>query len=110
MANSVIQLVRNDTEPQVELTLSDDSGPIDLTGKTVNVYIRRNAREGVLLTRQAITFSASEADGKAFLVWNAGDLDLERGSYEAEVEIEGSGGFRQTVFETLQIEVREDFA
>ena len=105
-----IQLVRNDTAPALELTLSDSYGPANLTDSIVFLYIRRNPREGVLLTREAAIPGATATDGKAYVFWGEGDLDLPRGIYEAEIEVQGSGGSRQTVFETFEIEIREDFA
>lgn len=105
-----IQLVRNDTGPALELSLSSSDGPANLTDSAVFLYLRRNPREGVLLTREASVPSATAAEGKAYIFWGQGDLDLRPGVYEAEIEIKGSGGSRQTVFELFEIEIRDDFA
>jgi len=110
MANPIIQLVRNDTEPQLELVLSSGSSPLDLTGKRVYLHLRRNARSGVLLTREAVVPTNTATEGKAYVDWADGDLDLSRGTYEAEIEVTGTDNYRQTVFEVLELEVREDFA
>lgn len=112
MANELIQLVRNDTEPQLELKLTESlsSSALDLRNKRVFFYLRRSPREGVLVTREAIIPSTTAADGIAYIDWGVDDLDLPRGSYEAEIEVTGPDDFRQTVFETLEIEIREDFA
>ena len=106
----IIQLVRNDTGPALELSLSDSDGPADLSDSTVFFYLRRNPREGVLLTREATVPSNTATEGKAYVFWGEGDLDLPGGVYEAEIEIQGSGGARQTVFEIFEIEIRDDFA
>lgn len=112
MANEVIQLVRNDTEPQLELKLTESltSGPMDLSNRRVFFHLRRNPREGVLLTREALIPGTTATDGVAYVDWGVDDLDLPRGVYEAEIEVTGTDDFRQTVFETLELEIRENFA
>ena len=110
MANPTIQLVRNDTQPQVQLNLSDEGGPLDLANKTVKLHLRKNARSGVLLTREAFIPTGTADQGLAYIYWSEGDLDLDRGSYEAEIEVVGQGSYRQTVYEILEVEIREDFA
>lgn len=111
MVNKPIRVVRNDTRPQVELTLTDElSGePMNLSDATVYLHLRRSAREGVLVSREAVVRSDEASLGRAVIVWQQGDLDLPRGTYQAEVEVVATGGFRQTVFDTLEIELREDF-
>lgn len=109
--NKLIRVVQNDTRPQVELTLTDElSGePMNLSDATVYLHLRRSAREGVLVSREAVVREDEASLGRAVVVWSEGDLDLPRGTYQAEVEVVATGGFRQTVFDMLDIEVRGDF-
>lgn len=107
-----IQLVRNDTQPQVRLRILDSGGsqPLDLRGKTVKVFIRKNPRQGVALTKKAHIFPKSAQNGYAFVVWRENDLNLRGGGYEFEVEVSDDFGFRHTCFDIFEIEVRDDFA
>lgn len=107
----LLRFVSGDTRPQVELTLTrTDGSVVDLTSATVTLHLRKNARGGVLVSREAYVNPAEAAQGRAIIIWDEGDLELDRGSYEAEVEIVYPTGARETVFDVLQVEIREDFA
>ena len=110
MSDSLVQVVRGDTQPQIRIRVKDGSIPMDLRGKNVLIHVRRNPRSGVILSKTALTTEDSAQDGYAFLVWDVGDLDIERGSYQFEIEVTNNMGFRYTVFETFELEVRDDFA
>lgn len=110
MSDSLVQVVRGDTQPQVALYLEEGSEPMDLSGKDVLVHIRRNPRSGVILSKTAVTTTSGAPNGEAFIVWGVGDLDIESGTYQFEIEIKDNTGYRYTVFEIFELEVRDDFA
>lgn len=108
---STIKLVRNDTGPQLRFTITDSltGDPVDLTGATVTLHFRAVDSETLLFSRAAVILSPAAA-GIAALGWAPGDLDLDAGSYVGEVETVLSTGLRETIFDVLQFELREDFA
>lgn len=108
---STIKLVRNDTGPQLRFTITDTltGAPINLTGATVTLHFRRVNTDTVLFSRQA-TVVPPGTDGIAVLAWNVGDLDLDAGEYEGEVETVLASGLRETIYNTLQFVLREEFA
>lgn len=110
ISDTRIKLVRNDTGPQISLTLTNEStgAAIDLTSATATLHFR--AVGGDTLFSRALTIPApTAAQGVAIIVWLAGDLDRPAGYYEGEVEVVLSGGMRQTVYDALQFRIRDDF-
>ena len=106
---STIKLVRNDTGPQLRLTLTDSltGSVVDLTGATVTLHLRAVDTTTVLLSRNATI--AAPLTGVAVIAWQATDLDLAAGEYEGEVETLLASGLRETIFDPLQFTIREDF-
>jgi len=106
---STIKLVRNDTGPQLRLTLTDSltGSVVDLTGATVTLHLRAVDTTTVLVSRNATI--AAPLTGVAVIAWQATDLDLAAGEYEGEVETLLASGLRETIFGLLQFTVREDF-
>jgi len=104
-----IKLVRDDTGPQLRLTLTDSltGSAVDLTGATVTLHLRAIDTTTVLVSRDA-TITAP-ATGVAIIAWQATDLDLDAGEYEGEVETVLASGLRETIFDLLQFTIREDF-
>jgi hypothetical protein len=43
------------------------------------------------------------------LAWQAGDLDLDAGDYEGEIEVTLGDGTIETIFNPLQFTIREEF-
>ncbi len=108
---STIRLVRNDTGPQLQFTLTDSTtgNAIDLTGATVTLHFRAINSDVLLFSRPASVLSPATA-GVAVLQWAVGDLDQDAGEYEGEVEVVLASGMRETIFNVLQFELRDDFA
>ena len=106
---STIKLVRDDTGPQLRLTLTDSltGSAVDLTGATVTLHLRAVDTTTVLVSRNA-TITAP-LTGVAVIVWQATDLNLVAGEYEGEVETLLASGLRETIFDLLQFTIREDF-
>jgi hypothetical protein len=108
---SIIRLVRNDTAPQLRFTVTDTltGTPVDLTSATVTLHFRAVNTTTVLFSRPA-NIIAPATNGVAVIAWQVGDLDLPEGEYEGEVEIVLASGVRETIFNTLQFVLREEFA
>ena len=108
---SVIKLVRNDTRPALVCTITDAStgGPIVLTGATCRLKFRK-----VNTTTLIATLTGTVVDptnGVVEFYWAADPVSLESpaGQYEGEVEITFQDGQIQTVFDTLNFIIRQDF-
>lgn len=108
---STIKLVRNDTGPQLRFTLTDalTGAPIDLTSATVTLHFKAVNSNALLFSRPAAVVPPATA-GIAVLGWVSGDLNLDAGEYAGEVEVVVASGMRETIFDVLQFELREDFA
>ena len=104
--------VQGDTGPQLRLTFTDDDTgtATDLTGATVTLHFRAAGEDTVLLSKTLYVNPATATQGIAVVNWSAGDLDVDAGTYQGEIEIVHSSGVRETVYEILKFKVREDFA
>lgn len=108
-----IKLVQGDTYPQIRLTLTDEvSGdPINLQGATVTLHFRATGGDAPLFSRTAIINPQTANTGSAIIAWAEGDLDIDAGDYEGEIEIFWeSTGARQTIYDLLKFKVRGDMA
>lgn len=106
-----IDLVSDDTGPQLQFTITDNAtgAAQNLTGSTVSLHFRAVDTTTNLFTRAAVVTDA--ANGVATLQWQASDLaNRAAGDYEGEIEVVLADGTRQTVYDTLQFRLREDFA
>lgn len=108
---ATIRLVQNDTGPQLRFTITDTltNAAVDLTSATVVMHFRAINTEVLLFSRTA-TVLAPATNGVAILQWLSGDLDIDAGEYEGEVEVTFPTGLRETIFNILQFVVREEFA
>ncbi len=120
--SETIKLVKGDTLPELTITLRDSNtaasgktldqedpstfAPIDITGGTVRVRIRKIGSTTILKTIVATITAAS--DGKVSMLFPA-DTFAEAGFFEAEVEYTTSGGNIQTVNDLIKLSVRDDF-
>jgi hypothetical protein len=107
-----IKMVRGDTGPQLRLTFTDEDtgGASDLTGATVNFHFRALGAETALFTKQLYVNPATATDGVAIVNWQTGELDVDAGTYEAEIEIIKASGVRETIYDKIKFKIREDFA
>ncbi len=105
------KLVQGDTAPQLRLALSNTQTGVatDLTGATVTLHFRASGSTTLLFSRPAIIV-APATNGIAIVAWGIGDLDRDAGEYEGEVEVVLGTGERETIYDILQFELREDFA
>jgi len=101
--------VQGDTGPQIQVTItSADGTATNLTGGSVTLHFRAAGETTVLFSRALAFLDAS--NGKAVLQFNAGDLNVDAGNYEGELETVLSTGLRETRYELLKFKIREDFA
>lgn len=104
----VYKFVSGDTYPQIQLTLSrEDGSVINLANSEVYFYMRPKGSNEVILTRTAVITDAD--NGEAVIVWEEGNLDLQAGMYEGEIEVV-TDIFRETVYDLLQIQIRSELA
>lgn len=107
-----IKLVQGDTGPQIKLTLTDQvtNQPIDLTSATVTLNFRATYSDTALFSRPAFINPDIATTGVCFIEWEEGDLDVEPGDYEGEIEIVRPSGARETVYDLLKFRVRGEIA
>jgi hypothetical protein len=112
VTTSRINLVRGDTGPQVQLTLFDaqSGNPFDLTGATVTLHFRAVGSTTLLFSRALTVPVGTATSGIAIIIWASGDLNQAAGDYEGEIEMVFASGVRQTVYDTLQFRIRDQFA
>lgn len=106
-----IKLVQGDTAPQIKATVtrSDTGDAVDVSDATVKLHFRRKFSETVLFSLTNSGTSEQAATGVCIFVFGAGNLDIDAGEYEGEIEVLFNGGTRETVYETLNFLMREDF-
>lgn len=109
---NTIYLVQGDTGPQLQFSITEttNGSAVNLSGATVTLHFRAKGTTTVLFSRAANITESNASLGIAILQFNTGDLDLEPGQYEGEVEVILPGGLRQTIYEVLNFELRQDFA
>ncbi len=104
-----IKLVRGDTRPQLQLTLTNELNDeaIDLTDCVVKMRFRQAGGDVVLDTLTG--YVTVPIKGQVVFLWNLNTLDVEPGDYEGEIEITFPSLEVQTVYELLKFRVRQDF-
>jgi hypothetical protein len=108
---STINLVQGDTGPQIKTTITrEDTGEvIDMSGGTVRLKVRKRGAATLAFTLTALDVGTNLQEGVAIFAFGSGDLDIDPGHYEGEIEITLSDSTVETVYETLEFFVREDF-
>lgn len=102
---STIRLVKNDTAPRLSLTLTQDGSPIDLTGATVRLKLRKQGATSNVFSRTCTI--ADAVAGRCYYDWQSGDL-ANKGSYRGEIEITFSDGKVQTCEDLLKFLIRDE--
>jgi hypothetical protein len=75
-------LKRNDTKANLKATLSNESGPVDLTGCTIRFLMSK--RRVIKIDREAIIQDAT--NGVAWFVFEQGDTDT-ADTFQAEFKV-----------------------
>lgn len=120
--STTIKVVVGDTHPELNFTLTDSNtaatgkvldpedvttfAPINLTGSTTRVRIRKIGTTAVLDT--IVCSITAAADGKCSMVFTSSTF-TEAGFYEGEIEITKADGNIQTVNDLIKFNVRDDF-
>jgi transcriptional/translational regulatory protein YebC/TACO1 len=78
----MITLKKNDTKDNIKATLSNESGPVELTGATVRFLMSK--RGTIKVDRQAQIQDA--VNGVVWMVFEQGDTN-ETGLFQAEFEV-----------------------
>ena len=119
-----INLVANDTKPEINLTLKDsntaaagltldpdDSSTwalIDISDPTIVVKFRALGASTILDTLTC-TKVAPYTNGKCFMTWGATTLAVSAGTYEGEISLTYTSGGILTLFDRLKFKIRDDF-
>jgi hypothetical protein len=125
-----IKLVQGDTRPQIKVVITDDLTEkiVDISGSTVRLKFRATGTTTILFTLTGYLLSGTEdadgnvtlggvgqtysvvgSGGRAAFQFSAGQLNLEPGSYEGEVEVTFSDSGIQTVYVPIKFQIRAQF-
>lgn len=104
---------RNDTSPAIEIELlDDDDNPVDISGYNEVRFLMSLEGESALTVDDDTNGNVTVTDASNGIVkyeWTSSDTS-EKGYYEAEVEVEYSGGKKETFPNTeyIDVEVQPD--
>ena len=108
----IIQVVKGDTGPQLKATVTrSDTGEAFVGSGSINLRIRKKGTTTIISTIPLDSGTSNLATGtltfplSSFLT----DNNTTEGFYEAEIEFTLTGGDIMSVFELIDIKVREDF-
>lgn len=104
-------LVQGDIGTQVKATIvrEDDGSAVDLSEATVRFKFRKKGTTTILTTLTPVSGSDDAANGIVIFQFASGDLDVDEGEYEAEIEATFDTGLIETVYELIEFYVRADF-
>lgn len=109
--SEVIYLVQGDTKPQIKVTLKrDDDTAQDVTGATIRLHFRPALSTTLTFSLTGSFTGVDATKGEVVFNFTSGQLDLDAGDYEGEIEVVYSDSTRETVYETISFILREDFA
>ena len=119
-----INLVANDTKPEINLTLKDSNTAkagsvldpddsttwalIDISDPTVKVKFRALGASTILDTMTCVKV-APYVNGACYMQWGTTTLAVAAGTYEGEIELNYANGAIMTLFDRLKFKVRADF-
>jgi hypothetical protein len=108
---SLIKLVRNDTRPALVCTITDANtgDPVVLTGCTCLLKFRLVNTTTLTATLTGTVTDAVNGIVEFYWASNPASLKGDAGQYEGEIEITFPDGQVQTVYDTLNFVVRQDF-
>ena len=107
---SVIKVVQGDTKPDITLTLTDQitGNPLDLSSSTTIVRVNFRLTGSVDAPSVIVCTKVDAANGVVRFDFSGGILNIEPGTYEAEVEVSFNGA-THPVYDVLKFRVRADF-
>ena len=125
-----IKLVQGDTKPQILCSITDDTtgNIVDISGSTVYLKFRAegtttvlftllgNVQSGILDSTGNITqagtgqtYAVAGSGGLVAFQFGTGNLLVDPGLYEGEIEVTFSTGAVQTVYAPVKFSVRAQF-
>ncbi len=102
---SITKLVKGDTAPRLNFTLTQDGSPINLAGATVLFKFRKQGAASNVFSRACTIDNA--ALGTCHFDWQAADL-ASAGIYVGEVEITFEDETVQTCKDFMTFSVRDE--
>ncbi len=109
---TTIYLVQGDTGPQIKIQVTRDStgAAVDVSGGTARLKVRKKGTETILFTLTASDIGDNLENGVLYFSLDGGQIStITPGTYEAELELTFSDDTIETVYEKVDIVVREDF-
>jgi len=109
---TTIYLVQGDTGPQIKVAVTrDDTGvAVNVSGGSASLKVRKKGSETVAFTLSASDIGDNLQDGLLYFSLDGGQLaTIAAGNYEGEVELTLSDATVETIFEKIDIVIREDF-
>jgi hypothetical protein len=125
-----IKLVQGDTRPQLRYIVSDEltNAIVNIAGATVLLKFRAAGTQNILFTLTGYLQSGIEAEdgtvsqaapgeayatpgsgGRVAFQFGAGNLNIEPGMYEGELEVTFADSTIQTVYSVTKFQVRAQF-
>jgi hypothetical protein len=125
-----IKIVQGDTRPQIKCVVTDEAtGEIlDLSGSTVRMKFRSVGASTILFSVTGVLLSGIEdingvvtqnltgqtygvvgSGGRVAFQFAAGNLDIDPGVYEGEIEVTFSDASIQTVYTPIKFQLRKQF-
>lgn len=109
---STIYLVQGDTGPQIFITVTrEDTGvAVDVSSGTARLKVRKKGTDTVLFTLVASNVGDNLENGNLYFSLDGGQLaTIAAGNYEGELELTLADSTVETVYERVDIVIREDF-
>tara|TARA_R110002153_G_scaffold21006_1_gene70715 strand:- start:287 stop:619 length:333 start_codon:yes stop_codon:yes gene_type:complete len=108
----IYTLVKGDSAPQIRATVTreDDGSAVSFAGGVVRMKFRKKDTTTVLFTMFGADSSGGDfANGIATFSFASGNLNLDAGYYQGEIEITYSDGRVETIYEIMEFYLRDDF-
>jgi hypothetical protein len=109
----IYPLVQGDSAPQLEVTLTrdDDGSAVDLTQMlSAKIRFRAKGTKALLFSMNGFNPFGTKAEGKLYFGFGSADLaTLPAGFYEGEIEVIYTYGKKETCYEVINFQLREDF-
>ena len=107
-----IYLVKDDNGSQLEciITREDTGAVVNLTGAVALLKFRKVRTSTILFTLTNITTAPVDLpNGEALFQFSGANLNLAAGLYEGEVQVTFSNGNIETLYDTINFQIRDDF-
>lgn len=109
---TTIYLVQGDTGPQIfiNVTREDTGVAVDVSGGSAKLKVRKKGTDTVSFTLTASDVGSNLEDGNLYFSLDGGQLaTIAAGNYEGELELTLADSTVETVYERVDIVIREDF-